>query len=189
MSLGLRLRQSRVKAGLSGAQLAVLGATSRSAIAEIEAQKRRISADKFQNLLLKTRSQFVILPTAVTTPAEAAFDIAKLLAAGDERSAYRAVLSLSDGLRSLDPAIRIAVSVEEPVLTGSTLYDAAIAGAVEEALFGLPKPGWLDQPARITPEKELLTDSVIKFYPDDDELAQGFLKHNVLLDVGSLESV
>lgn len=189
MNYGSRLRRARSRIGVSAARIAVLSGTSRSAVSGIEGSTRRVSVDKFDNLLHKTNSQLVIIPTAALTAASAAELVSRDLSAGDVAAAFRVVLSFSNGLRKLDPAVRVAATVEQPALTGTALFDAAIAGVVEEALEDLPTPSWLEEPGYTLEKPELFSDSTINVIPLEDERAAGFFKHNVLFDKASLEVV
>ena len=68
---------------------------------------------------------------------------------GDEATAFREVIQVSDDLAAAGGAVRVALAVAPAVPCGDARYDALLAGVVEYWLLAdrLPRPEWLAEPA------------------------------------------
>jgi hypothetical protein len=92
-----------------------------------------------------TRHQLVVLPTASRPVSDAATDVEAALRAGDERSAFREAIQLSDDLAREHGALRVALTAAPPAPVGDARFDALIAAIAEHYLTAerLTKPDWL----------------------------------------------
>lgn len=185
------LKQARLSAGLSTRALAGRAHVGASRVSEIERAVHDPGVGTLDRSLRAVGWQLVALPTRAPTAAA----VALAVAAGNDASdgdvteyAFRALLSLSDGLASVEPAVRVALCVAPPPPTGDLRIDAAIAAVVEHHLTrgDLPVPGWVHDPSRA------LTDA---WTPDPyagpellDEVPETFRRHGVLLAERELQS-
>lgn len=191
VDFGQELRRARHERGMTVRRLAELGHTSPAAISQIETGARGVTVDKFDALLKKTRHRLIAIPTIASTVSEVALDITEFIAQGDEQSAFREFLSLSDSLRKQVPVALIALTYSAPETTGSLIYDAALAALVEHWLTAaqLPKPAWVSDPTRSLPALEYLRETNYGPIPEQSEVPVSFLRHNVLFSADALESV
>ena len=69
---------------------------------------------------------------------------------GNDDAAFRVVLQLATDLTRADHALRVALCVTPPALSGNPKFDALLAGIVEWELSsdGLPLPSWVGEGAR-----------------------------------------
>ena len=148
---GLLLRTARQSRRLSTRALATASGTSQPGISSVENGHADATATRLDKLLRPLEFQLSILPTRLRPAFLAADDIRGALALADERTALREVVQLSDDLQRADPATRVALVVAPPATTGSARYDALLAAVVDVLLSrdGLPRPAWLDEPARV----------------------------------------
>jgi transcriptional regulator with XRE-family HTH domain len=186
------LKQARLASGLSARGLARQAGTAQARLSEIERGVHDPSVGTIDRSLRATGWQLAVLPTRAPTAATVALAVSEALAddgrASEER-AFRSLLSLSDGLASAEPALRVALCVAPPPLTGDVRFDAAIAAVVEYHLSRskLPVPAWVREPSRTLPEP---------WTPDPyagpelaAEVPESFRRHGVLLAERELESV
>ena len=177
------LKQGRLSAGLSARALARQAGTAQARLSEIERGVHDPSVGTIDRALRAAGWQLAVLPTRAPTAAAVALDVLAAVAAGptSEERAFRSLLSLSDGLASAEPALRVALCVAPPPLTGDTRFDAAIAAVVEYHLSRskLPVPGWVREPSRTLAEP---------WTPDPyagpelaAEVPESFRRHGVLL--------
>lgn len=191
VDFGHELRRARQERGMTVRRLAELGNTSPAAISQIETGARGVTVEKYNSLLKKTRHRLVTIPTIANTAAEVAADIAEFVRLGESQSAFREFLSLSDSLRKQEPVSLMALCYQAPVLTGSEVFDAALAALVEHWLTQahLPVPQWVQEPDRSLSTLEYLRESDLGPIPEQSEVPHSFLRHNVLFAADALESV
>lgn len=152
MKAGDLLRTAREAARLSQRAFAAKAGVSQPAIAAVEGGAKGATVDRVANLLADLSFRIAPIPTTRPAAWEVACDIRARLADGDERTAFREVVQLSDDLVASPSDIRVALCVTPPASTGSKVYDALIAAVVEHQLdrTGLPLPSWLNEENRWT---------------------------------------
>jgi len=148
---GLLLHSARLSRKVSTRALATASGSSQPSISSVENGRADATATRLNKLLAPLDYQLAILPTRLRPAHQAAADIGRALARADERTALREVVQLSDDLQRADPATRVALVVAPPATTGQARYDALVAAVVDVLLSrdGLPRPAWLDEPARV----------------------------------------
>lgn len=191
MDAGEELRRARRARGFTVRKLAELGGTSAAAISQIETGARGVTVERLQSLLIKTRHRLVTIPTLAPTPSEVSEDIKAALDQSTPQLAYRLFIGYSDVLRKLEPSLRVAITISRPETTGNRLYDACIAALVRHWLFfdSLPVPDWVSEEGFILSEPTHLGETSYESAPDEDEVPEAFLLHNVLFPAEALESI
>lgn len=186
------LKQARLAAGLSARAVARQAGTAQARSSEIERGVHDPSVGTIDRLLRAAGWQLTVLPTRAPTATAVAVSIREGGPEGgptSEERAFRSLLSLSDGLASAEPTLRVALCVAPPPSTGDLRFDAAIAAVVEYHLSRskLPVPSWVREPSRTLVEP---------WTPDPyagpeltAEVPECFRRHGVLLAERELESV
>lgn len=186
------LRQVRHGAGLSLRALARNAGTAPSRLSEISTGRHDPGVGTLERVVRAAGYQLAVLPTSAPSAATVAVDIIDHAADRDadaaEEYAFRALLSLSDGLEAAEPAVRVALSVTPAPPTGDQRIDAALAGIVEHHLGdGLPVPAWVKDSSRYLD---------VPWTPDPyasatvaDHTPAALREHGVLLDAAELVSV
>lgn len=146
------LKEARLASGLSARALAARAGTAPARVSEIERAVHDPSVGTLDRVLGAAGWQIIAVPTRAPTASVVALSIRNHGTddvAGEER-AFRAVLSLSDGLADAAPDVKLVLCVTAAPLTGDSRFDAAIAAVVEYhlAIAGLPVPAWVDEPER-----------------------------------------
>lgn len=146
------LKETRLASGLSTRSLARQAGTAPARLSEIERSVHDPSVGTLDRVLRSTGWQLVAVPSRAPTAATTALAISEFGtdgARGEER-AFRALLSLSDGLSDAVPEVRVALCVAPAPTTGDARFDAAVAAVVEYHLVnaGLPVPAWVLEPSR-----------------------------------------
>ena len=190
MYAGKELNRARRESGLTLRKLAAFADTSSAAISQIETGKRGVSFERLHSLLNLTGHRFITIPANAKTPAEVAESIQNALDGEKPLWAFRAFLAYSQILKSLDPVVRSALTLNGPETTGDPIDDASIAALVRFRLSvdSLPLPGWLDDPQFFLPTPTLLGASFSDVIPLEVEVPTAFLHHNVLFPTVALES-
>lgn len=146
------LKSTRLASGASARALSRQARTAPARLSEIERSVHDPSVGTLDRVVRAAGWQIITIPTRAPTAAAVAssIDAGGLSDAAAEEKAFRALLSLSDGLASAPPDVRVALCVTPPRLIGDRRFDAAIAGLVEYHLHreDLPVPAWVDQDAR-----------------------------------------
>lgn len=185
------VRSARRGAGLTQVALASLGHDHQSTVSAIESGLRHALLDHVDVLVRATGHTVVLLPTPSRPVNLAADAVFTRLRRGDEQSALREVIQLSDDLRRESGAVRVALTACPPAPTGRRQYDALIAAVTDYWLAAedLPHAAWLSRP-------ELVLDS--PWFIDDlpalrdhaiATAAPQFAARNVFVDVSILASV
>jgi transcriptional regulator with XRE-family HTH domain len=173
---------------LSARAVARQAGTAQARSSEIERGVHDPSVGTIDRLLRAAGWQLTVIPTRAPTATAVAISIRAGGPTSEER-AFRSLLSLSDGLASAEPTLRVALCVAPPPPTGDLRFDAAIAAVVEYHLSRskLPVPPWVREPARTLAEP---------WTPDPyagpeltAEVPERFRRHGVLLAERELESI
>lgn len=184
------LRVARTSAGLSQADLVRRSGVDKSTVSLIESGQRNPSVDKLDHLLRSTGRRVGIFPTSRSGSAEAGDIIRQWVDVGDEEAALRAFLRYSDNLAATQGVERVVLAAVQPPLTRSAVWDAALAAVTEYWLDQekLPKPTWVDDPARTLQDQTPLivnrwtSARAIRNVPD------AFRRHRILVDESTLQS-
>ena len=186
------LQQARLAVGLSARALARQAGAAQARLSEIERGVHDPAVGTIDRALRAAGWQLVVLPTRAPTAGTVALAIRQVILGGRpsaEERAFRSLLSLSDGLASAEPALRVALAAAPAPPTGDVRFDAAIAAVVDYHLSRsrLPVPGWVRDPSRTLAEP---------WTPDPyagaelaAEVPGAFRRHGVLLAQRELESV
>lgn len=151
------LKRSRAQAGLSQHKLAVLAGVSDASIARIETYRVQPSIPVLGRLLdaiglgVKLSGEYIDNRVNARETAES---IKKEISVHNDQRAFLNWLILLDDLNAVTP-VRLLELVEDPAApTGSSDYDALIAGLVEYVCRekDLQPPVWVDEPWRTTEE-------------------------------------
>ncbi len=147
-----RLRQARLRRGLSQAELAARVGTTQSAIARLEsgaADPRLSTLIRYAEAVgteLDTHAAAAAAPSLIRTAAA----VRASLAGSSAGEALRHVIQFLDDVAALDDdAVRQAIR-DEPDTVGDRRWDALLAGIAEYASrrAGIPVPGWASAPGR-----------------------------------------
>ncbi len=151
MSASDLLRAARSVRGVSQRSLAKTSRVPQSRISDIEVGAHDTTVSRLEELLAPLGQRVTLLPTRSRPVWEASLAILEALSVGDENRAWREVIQLSDDLAANSGALRVALCVAPPVLTGDVHYDALIAGIADHWLTcnRLPRPDWVTEPSRI----------------------------------------
>jgi len=154
---GTLLRQARLVEGVSCRGLARRAETVPSRISEIEREVHDPGVSTLEHSLAALGWQLTAIPTRYPTAAAVALAIRDSavpgIAASETDSAFRALLSLADGLSASDASSRVVLCFATPPLTGDERIDAAIAAIVEYYLEdGRVFPEWLNTYERVLEE-------------------------------------
>lgn len=183
------LRASRIRSGLSQAELAARAKTSQPDVSSLESGRRVPTVDTLERLLRQTGHRLIVVPGFGTDADEAA---ERIRAAGLEgrEAALRAFLDLSDSLARAEPIDRLLATALEPRPTGSVEWDAALAALVDYWLGHgrLPRPAWVSTPSRTLAQPATPHLGRFDLEPDLAEVPPEFLRRNVLLERSTLAS-
>lgn len=140
--------------GVSGRALASQTKSSQTALSELERGAEDATSERIERLLRALGYQLAMLPTRLTTAADAAEAIRACVLEADESRALRNIWQLADDLNDADPALRVALCITPPAPTTSQRFDALIAAVCEHLLVAdnLPTPTWLDESWRTLKE-------------------------------------
>lgn len=182
------VRGTRYAAGLTQTELAVRARIPQSSISVIESGRRIPSVELVDRLLGAAGQHLVAIPTRTPTVAESTDEITVLLKTGHRGRLFRSLIQISNNLASAEPALRVALAVSPPNLTGHAGADAFIAATVDRHLRGsdLPCPAWVDEPERSSP-----TEWVADGHPENADLIRDdapveFRRRNILVSAADL---
>jgi transcriptional regulator with XRE-family HTH domain len=191
MSAAQLLRSSREASNLTQAELSRRSGTPQPNVSFIEGGSRIPTVETLERLLRASRHRLIAIPTIGQDAPATASRIELAVAHQEPDAALRAFIDYSDALAGEIGTTRIALTLARPQRTGSAVWDAALAALVDFWLSEerSPKPNWIEQPDRYLLR---LTEPVN--YPlaprvDRADVPPQFLKRNVLLERGTLESV
>ncbi|THV28711.1 helix-turn-helix domain-containing protein [Glycomyces paridis] len=193
-----RLREARLRQGLSQEAVAERIGTTQSAVARLESGR----TDPRLSTLVRY-AEAVGADLEVGLAAEpwsldrTAADIRRSLEAGDPNDALRHVVQFLDDVARADPASAARSMRLEPETTGDRRWDALLGGIAEYAgrRARIPVPGWATAPGRFLHRFWFVVEDLIgrpspglaamSFASAPPELAN----RGVFLDRSSLESV
>lgn len=184
------LRAARASAGLSQAEIVRRSGVDKSTISLIESGRRDPSVDKLDRLLRATGRRLGIYPTTRAGAAEAGASIREYLALADHEGALRVFLRYSDNLAATVGVDRVMLAAIEPVLTGSDVWDAALAAVTSYWLERdrLPQPTWVEEAARTLPEPTPLIVHRWTSARSIRDVPEAFRRHRILVDESTLQS-
>lgn len=187
---GDELRRARLESGVSLKKLADFANTSIEEISKIETGFHEVSFEHIQSLLTLTQHRLVSIPTNAKTPGEVSELIKSALELENPRRAYRAFLAFSKTLQLLDPAVRLALTLNRPESTDDRLYDAAIASLIQHWLQSdsLPVPSWVNEESFSLQEPTHFGYAYLAALPTFDESPFAFKQHNVIFSAVALET-
>jgi transcriptional regulator with XRE-family HTH domain len=139
------LRTARSSLRLSQRALSRQSGVGQPTIARIETGVEDATVTRLNSILAGVDGQVALLPTRVPTVADWGPDLV-YLAKFDPAGVPKTLVVISDSLRSVDPAVRVALCVTPPLKTGVPHVDALVAALVEWTLGrdGLPVPAWVE---------------------------------------------
>ena len=148
------LSSARRYRGVSGRALARQTASSQAGLVGVENGTADATTERLDRILRALDYQVVALPTRLGTASDAGEDIRRYLEVGNEDAAFRVVLQFATDLTRADHALRVALCVTPPALSGNPKFDALLAGTVEWKLStdDLPIPLWVGEGARTLSE-------------------------------------
>ena len=144
------LESSRRTRGISQRALARAAGASQAGIVDLIHGRKDATLERLDSLLRLMDYQATLLPTRRATAAAIAEEIREHLSQGRRAAALRAVWQLAANMQAVEPALSVALIAAPPAATGDAKFDALLAGVVDHLLSssGLPRPQWLDEPAR-----------------------------------------
>ena len=151
---GTLLSSARRYRGVSGRALARQTSSSQAGLVGVEKGTADATTERLDRILRALDYQVVALPTRLGTASDAGEDIRRYLDVGNEDAAFRVVLQLATDLTRADHALRVALCVTPPALSGNPKFDALLGGIVDWKLSrdGLPIPLWVGEGARMLSE-------------------------------------
>lgn len=185
------IRAARARAAITVAELSRRSAVTGTVIDAIEAGAVDPTYETVSLLLSRTRHRLIVVPSVRADAAELGALIGVALRTGDEATAFRHLIQLSDNLVAERGLVRGALTLEAPEPTSRPVFDAALAGIVEYRLGqeGLPSPGWVDDGWRRLDVPEVLPYGRYTMVVDPADVPAALLARGVLVDRDSLESV
>lgn len=186
---GNLVRAARKRRALTQHQLEARSGIKQANIAALEVHAGdRTALMTVSRLLAAAGEQLAALPSREPTAAETAQRISAAIGQGNRDRALRQLIVFHDGLVASDPAVRVALSVSEPLPTGDAGWDAVLAAVVDHDLGRAPKPTWTA--ARVTKDWFLDDRSPVSIRPHiRDHTPTAFRRHGVWVHVDDLESV
>jgi len=185
------LEAARKSRGTSQSHLARQAKTFQANISLIESGGTDPGISTIQQCLSPLGFTLIAIPTNKPSVAEFALTIGKALQEKKASKAFRLIIQLSDNLKEVEPEICLALCASPAPSTGSSRYDALLAGLIEYSLKQrkLPVPKWVQQESKVLPERWI----VDHFERDEKRLVEStpraFLRRNVLIDEREFESV
>jgi len=185
------LRSARESAALTQTELSRRAGTSQSDISFVERGQRSPSVATLERLLGASRHSLLAIPTTGPDASTTGARIESAISSARADVALRALIDYSDALASVYGTDRIALTLARPARTGAAVWDAALAAVADHWLseLRLPQPTWVDDADRYL---SALTEPIV--YPnapriDHADIPPAFLRRNVALERGTLESV
>jgi transcriptional regulator with XRE-family HTH domain len=155
MEFSKLIRHAREAAGITQLEVAERAGTAQPAVAAYESGARTPSLTTLVRLLGACEHDVDVVARprmrrGAASLAELSPTIRQDLEDGREQDALRLLFGFSDDFRGSSRPGAIELIAEEPVATGDSRLDAALAGTAEffATERGIPAPGWVDQPER-----------------------------------------
>ena len=149
------IRQGRLAAGLTQAELAEAAGTSQPTLAAYEAGRAEPRIATLARLLDAAGCDLVVesrprVRRGAMTISEAAISVGEMVEGEGPRKAWRALLDFVDDFRGSSTAGRVWLVTASPAPTGHRGLDAGIAGLIEFLCEegDIPYPAWTDETER-----------------------------------------
>ncbi len=190
MVAGQLLKAARRSGGLSQRKLAARAKEHQPTISALENGDHDPGLEHLTRLLAATGHRLVALPTTSRPVYEAAAAIGAALLRGDESSAYREFIQLSDDLARERGPLRAALTALAPAPVDPR-YDALLAAVAEHylRLGRLPLPAWIRDPDRVLAEPWFVDDLPALREQTEADTPPAFAHHGVYLAASELASV
>ncbi len=184
------LLAARTSRGLSQRALAARARDHQPTISALENGDHDPSVAHLGRLLAATGYRLVALPTTARPVYEAGAAIVAALGRGDESTAFREVIQLSDDLAKESRPLLAALCALAPA-PADLRFDALLAAIVEYYLngAGLPSPSWVNDPSRTLTEPWFVDDVPALREQTVQDTPPAFARHGVFLAAAELASV
>lgn len=188
MTAGALVRNARLAAGVTQADLAARSSHHQPVISRIE-RKGGAAFETVEGLLRTLGLRLIAVPLVGPDLADYASEIRERLAQG--LPVARVLAELTNTLVAADPHERALLVASPPALTTANWVDSFLAGLVDH-LCGAGGPAWTAEASRSTS-----SDWVLNPFPEDEELEQlirastppAFARHGIYVDLADLASV
>jgi len=190
MSAGNLIRTARKSRRLTQHALGRRARLSQSHLSLIEGERQNPSFDAVERALRSAGHRLVAIPSVRDDAATIASEIRFALLDRRSDRALRLFIQLNDNLAAEHGAVRFALTISEPELTGSKQWDAAIAALVAHYLNAeqLPVPEWATSPDRSLKRSWTLGEGPYTLTPDLSRVPTEFRRRRVLVDEDTLAS-
>jgi transcriptional regulator with XRE-family HTH domain len=190
MSAGNLIRTARKSRRLTQQALGRRARLSQSHLSLIEGGRQNPSFEAVERALRSAGHRLVAVPSVRDDAATIASEIRFALLDGRSDRALRLFIQLNDNLAAEHGAVRFALTISEPELTGSKQWDAAIAALVAHYLSAeqLPVPEWAMSPDRSLKRSWALGEGPYTLTPDLSRVPTEFRRRRVLVDEDTLAS-
>ncbi|EPR76012.1 hypothetical protein ADILRU_1673 [Leifsonia rubra CMS 76R] len=187
------VHRARKNSGLTQKELASRATTTQVEVSDYERGVRSPNYTTFERILDAAGQRVITIPKNRNDSSDTAALISEALKYDDTERVFRYLLDYSDGLNASEGVDRIVLALTEPGATGSALWDSAIAAVTDYWLSkdNLPLPQWVTSEKRVLPRPTALVTAVSEYNlpPEVENVADEFLRHNVLLEAATLQSV
>jgi transcriptional regulator with XRE-family HTH domain len=190
MSAGNLIRTARKSRRLTQHALGRRARLSQSHLSLIEGGRQNPSFDAVERALRSAGHRLIAVPSVRDDAATIASEIRFALLDRRSDRALRLFIQLNDNLAAEHGAVRFALTISEPELTGSKQWDAAIAALVAHHLSAeqLPVPEWATSPDRSLKRSWTLGEGPYTLTPDLSRVPTEFRRRRVLIDEDTLAS-
>jgi transcriptional regulator with XRE-family HTH domain len=185
------LLAARRSGRITQTELSERAKTSQAEISHIERGAKVPNTSTLERLLGSAGFSLVAVPIIAPDAPSTAAGIAVAVESGDRDRALRVFLDYSDGLSRAHGVNRIGLTITEPFPTGSSGWDAALAGIVDYWLNdeALPAPDWISDASRSLRKPATPHLSPYDLEPETSQVPAELLKRNVLIERSTLASV
>lgn len=187
------VHRARKSSGLTQKELAGRATTTQVEVSDYERGVRSPNYTTFERVLDAAGQRVIMIPKNRNDSSDTAALISEALKCDDTERVFRYLLDYSDGLNASEGVDRIVLALTEPDATGSALWDSAIAAVTDYWLSkgNLPLPRWVTSEKRVLPRPTALVTALSEYNlpPEVENVAEEFLRHNVLLEAATLQSV
>ena len=185
------VRTARRNSGFTQAQLASFAGLDQAQVSRSESDQHGLQFSTVDRLLAASGHRLYSAPTRRDDAAAIASEIRESVSRGDSRRALRQLIQLNDNLAAESGLVRGILGLTEPELTGTKLWDAAIAGLVAWRLTeqGIPLPVWVADPRRKLNRARPLSSDPADPIPRPEDVPKEFLERGVLVWRDTFSSV
>jgi hypothetical protein len=162
-----------------------------SSVAAVETSRTDPRFDTATRLLAAAGYRLYAAPSTRDDIASIASALRLALREGDRERALRDLIQMNDNLVAVHGLMRGVLAVMEPELTGSKLWDAAVAALVAYRLNQemIPLPPWVHDERRTLKRPRPIKVGRYGIVPPTSEVPAEFLERSVLIWRDTLESV